>query len=50
MRGSAGKDGSDGEFVPNIVSNLPLATSGIRLGLAEIQLGTTDCAVVGTSG
>ena len=45
-----GKDGSDGEFVPNIVLNLPLAASGIGLGLTEVQLGTTDSAVVGTSG
>ena len=49
-RGSAGKDDDDGEFVLDIVSNLPLAASGIRLGPAEVQLGTIDCAVVGTSG
>ena len=49
-RGSAGKDGGDDEFVPDIVSNLPLAASGIGLGPTEVQLGTTECAVVGTLG
>ena len=48
-RGSAGKEGDDGEFAPDIVSNLPLVVSGIGLKLAEVQLGTTDCAVAGTS-
>ena len=49
-RGSAAKEGDDGEFAPDIVSNLPLVVSGIGLRPAEVQLGTTDCVVARTSG
>ena len=35
-RGSAGKEGDDGEFAPDIVSNLPLVVSGIGLRPAEV--------------
>ena len=35
-RGSAGKEGDDDEFAPNIVSNLPLVVSGIGLEPAEV--------------
>ena len=45
-----GKEGDDGELVPDIVLTLPLAISGNGVGLAAVQLGTTDCAFAGTSG
>ena len=35
-RGSVGKEGDDGEFAPDIVSNLPLVVNGIGLGPAEV--------------
>ena len=49
-KGSVGKEGADGELIPNNVSTLPLAVSGIGVGFAAVQLGSTDGASAGSSG
>ena len=49
-KGSVGKEGADSELIPINVSTLPLAVSGIRVGSAAVQLGSTDCASAGSSG
>ena len=49
-KGSVGKEGADSELIPVNVSTLPLAVSGIRVGSAAVQLGSTDCASAGSSG
>ena len=49
-KGGMGKEGADGELIPNNVSTLPLAVSGIGVGFAVVQLGSMDGASAGLSG
>ena len=49
-KGNVGKEGADGELIPNNVSTLPLVVSGIGVGSAAVQLGSTKCAIVESSG
>ena len=49
-KGNVGKEGADGELIPNNVSTLPLVVSGIGVGSAAVQLGSTKCAIAESSG
>ena len=49
-KGSVGKEGADGELILDNVSTLPLVVSGIGVGSAAVQLGSTECANAESSG